>query len=78
MPTILFINGFRFYFYAGDRNEPAHVHVEKGDGIAKLWLEPLLKPQYFEGFKEREKKEIIKLAEENYNLLKMKWYEFFN
>ncbi|MEM7108864.1 MAG: DUF4160 domain-containing protein [Bacteroidota bacterium] len=38
MPTILLINGFRFYFYAGDRNEPAHVHVERGDGIGKIWL----------------------------------------
>ena len=51
MPTVLLINGYRFYFYAGDRNEPAHIHVEKGDGVAKIWLEPSLLPQYFEGFK---------------------------
>ena len=77
MPTVLFVNGYRFYFYAGDRNEPPHVHVEKADGLAKIWLEPGLKPQYFEGFKEQEKKEILKLTEENLELLKSKWYEFF-
>lgn len=78
MPTILFIKGYRFYFYAGDGNEPAHVHVEKGDGVAKIWLKPELKHQYFDGFKAREKKEIMKLATENYKLLKSKWDEFFN
>ncbi len=78
MPTVLLINGYRFYFYAGDRNEPAHVHVEKADGIAKIWLEPSLSAQYFEGFKEREKREIIKIAEEHYDLLKAKWYGFFH
>jgi hypothetical protein len=36
MPTILLINGYRFFFYAGDGNEPPHVHVERGDGIAKI------------------------------------------
>jgi hypothetical protein len=28
-------------FYAGDRDEPAHIHVERDDMIAKYWLEPL-------------------------------------
>lgn len=42
MPTVLFINGYRFFFYAGDGNEPTHIQVEKGDGTAKVWLEPKL------------------------------------
>jgi len=29
-----------FYFYASDRAEPMHVHVEGGDGSAKFWLAP--------------------------------------
>ena len=27
MPTILRKNGFRFFFYSNERNEPPHVHV---------------------------------------------------
>lgn len=77
MPTVLFINGYRFYFYAGDQNEPAHVHVEKGDGNAKLWLEPELEAKYFHDFKSQERTEIMKIAESNYVELKQKWYEFF-
>jgi hypothetical protein len=41
MPTLLRIEGFRFFFYSSERQEPPHVHVEKGDGEAKLWLQPV-------------------------------------
>ena len=36
MPTLLRVEGFRFFFYSNERQEPPHVHVEKGDGEAKL------------------------------------------
>ena len=29
MPTIHRQNGFRFYFYSHEPNEPPHVHVDK-------------------------------------------------
>ena len=32
MPTILRVGPNRFFFYASDRAEPVHVHVEGGDG----------------------------------------------
>ena len=35
MPTVLFINGFKFIIWPDD-HEPPHVHVFKGDGEAKL------------------------------------------
>jgi hypothetical protein len=41
MPTLLNIEGFRFYFFSNEGTEPAHVHVEKGDGTAKFWLNPV-------------------------------------
>jgi hypothetical protein len=39
MPTILMMLGWRFYFYANERDEPAHVHCKKGDAEAKYWLD---------------------------------------
>ncbi len=36
MPTILSVGSFRFFFYASDRDEPHHVHVERDDKIAKF------------------------------------------
>lgn len=41
MPTILQIEGFRFFFFSNEAGEPPHIHARKGDGYAKLWLEPL-------------------------------------
>ncbi|MFN0134324.1 MAG: DUF4160 domain-containing protein [Phycisphaerales bacterium] len=41
MPTILYEKGFRFAFYSADSGEPPHVHVRKGGGSAKWWLDPL-------------------------------------
>lgn len=41
MPTVLRSGPYRFYFYAGDRAEPPHVHVERDDRECKFWLEPV-------------------------------------
>ena len=41
MPTVLRIGPYRFFFYAGDREEPPHIHVERDDNIANFWLEPI-------------------------------------
>lgn len=39
MPTVLRIGPFRFYFYANEGTEPAHIHVDNGDGECKFWLD---------------------------------------
>jgi hypothetical protein len=31
--------GFRFYFYSHESNEPPHIHVDRGDLSAKFWLD---------------------------------------
>jgi hypothetical protein len=39
MPTVLRELGYRFFFYADDRSEPRHVHVQREMCTAKFWLE---------------------------------------
>ncbi|MEO6401177.1 MAG: DUF4160 domain-containing protein [Vicinamibacteria bacterium] len=41
MPSLLQVEGFRFFFYSSEGNEPAHVHVERAEAEAKFWLDPL-------------------------------------
>ena len=53
MPTILRIGPYRFFFYAGDRNEPQHIHVERDENLAKFWLRPT-RLQSSGGFARRE------------------------
>ena len=38
MPTVLRWNGYRFYFFSNEGNEPPHIHVDKDSGTAKFWL----------------------------------------
>lgn len=41
MPTVLREDGYRYYFYSRENDEPAHIHVEHGDRLAKFWLTPV-------------------------------------
>jgi hypothetical protein len=41
MPTVLRIGPYRFFFYASDRQQGPHVHVERDDKVAKFWLQPV-------------------------------------
>ena len=38
MPTILYINGWRLFFYMNEGNEPPHIHCTKAECDAKYWL----------------------------------------
>jgi hypothetical protein len=31
MPTVLYIMGWRFFFYADEGNEPIHIHCKKAE-----------------------------------------------
>ena len=78
MPTLLRINGFRFFFYSNENNEPAHVHVEKGDAVGKIWLEPSVEVSYFNGFSSSEQNDIIDITEINSKNFIKKWHEHFS
>lgn len=41
MPTVLRIGSWRFHFYSDEGREPAHIHVDTGDGECKFWLAPV-------------------------------------
>ena len=38
MPTILFIYGWRLFFYSNESQELIHIHAQKGDMECKYWL----------------------------------------
>jgi hypothetical protein len=40
MPTALRAGPYRFYFYSYDCAEPRHMHVDRDDRSAKVWLDP--------------------------------------
>jgi len=83
MPTVLEIEGFRFFFYSADRNEPPHIHIRKAGQKAKFWLTPpevpfRIHPAYEGKFKPAEIRRILEIIEENQTAFLEQWNEHFN
>ena len=76
MPTVHRAAGFDFYFYAEEGNEPPHIHADKGDGTAKLWLDPV-RLAWTEGLKVNEVRRALKIVEQRQAALLEAWNEFF-
>ena len=76
MPTVLVIDGFRFFFYSNE-HLPKHIHIEKAEKTAKFNLEnvELVKSS---GFNSTQLKTMRNLVEVNQELIIQKWDEFFS
>jgi hypothetical protein len=76
MPTVLLADGFRFFFFSNEGLEPPHIHVDKGDGLAKLWLSP---PRfaYSEGFNPAEARRVRALVTKHEADFLRRWNEHF-
>ncbi len=76
MPAVLRRGPYRLFFYAADREEAKHVHVERGRNVAKFWLGPVRLGDSG-GFARMEIGRLRILVERNEDLLSRKWDEFF-
>ncbi|HBY64509.1 MAG TPA: DUF4160 domain-containing protein [Solibacterales bacterium] len=76
MPTALKSGPYRFFFFSGDRREPAHVHVECQDAYAKVWLEPVSVARAH-GFRSHQLSEISRIVREHRQSLLDRWHEHF-
>lgn len=77
MPTALLKDPYRFFFYAGDRDEPPHIHIERDACKVKFWLDPVLYDRSI-GFSRTEINRIFGLVQENRELLLRSWDEYLN
>ncbi len=77
MPTALREGPYRFYFYANDRDEPRHVHVERDDRVAKFWLAPT-RLQNGGGMRDLEIRRIARIIDANEQALAEAWDGYFD
>ena len=77
MPTVFRKNGFRFYFWSREPNEPAHVQVDRAGASAKLWLQPTVLASNT-GFAAHELGDILRLTRHHQIELLEAWNEFFS
>ena len=78
MPTILRKDGFRFYFYSNENDEPAQIHVQRGDAGGKIWLMPKLELEFMYGFRDAEGTQIAIISFEYSEQFKTEWDGYFN
>ncbi|MEP7237319.1 MAG: DUF4160 domain-containing protein [Ferruginibacter sp.] len=81
MPTILFIYGWRLFFYSNEGLEPIHVHAEKGDMECKFWLfvdEVEIREAFSYNLTPAAKKEIKKIIYQHFDLIVESWSNHFN
>ena len=76
MPTVLRSGPYRLFFYAGDGQEPPHVHVERDDRVAKFWLDPV-RAQSDVGFPAAELRRIQRIVEDHQVVLMEAWNGYF-
>jgi hypothetical protein len=62
----------------GSPREPPHIHIERGELEAKIWLRPEVSVAYNDGFNARVLNGLIRLVEENGEAIERAWYEFFD
>ncbi len=77
MPTVLRVGSYRFFFYSLEGNEPAHIHIERGDETAKFWLAPVDCAEAF-GFRAHELRRLRLMVIEHRLVLMEAWDEYFN
>lgn len=41
MPTVYRVDGFRFFFFSNENEEPPHVHVEKPKAMPSFGCNPM-------------------------------------
>lgn len=80
MRTILFIYGWRLFFYSNELNEPIHIHVQKGEIQAKFWLlldEIEIEEAFSYNFTPATKREIKKIIYQHFDLIVEEWSKYF-
>ena len=75
MPVVLRYKGYKFFFYSneGVPPEPLHIHVRKGESVAKFWLEPRTELTESYGMDSAELTELMKIADENKEIIGRYW-----
>lgn len=77
LPNIFVVNGYRFFFFSNDGDEPIHVHVEKAGKYAKFWVNPVSLANSYR-YTAVELTKIRKIIKSRKNEIEEKWHDYFN
>jgi hypothetical protein len=75
MPTVFRQDGFRFFYYSSEGNEPPHIHVIGRGGEAKIWLLPIEISKVY-ALSLRDQKHVLEIVQNNVKLFLEKYEEW--
>jgi meiotically up-regulated gene 157 (Mug157) protein len=76
MPTVLYIKGWRLFFYSNEGNEPIHIHGQKGDKECKYWLDVddyAIRESYTYNMNNKDIREVKKIILQNFDDIVQVW-----
>jgi len=76
MPTVLRVGPYLFYFYSHESTEPPHIHVDREDKSAKIWLQSMAVARNC-GFRPVELRKIVRIVEKHQTYLLSSWHGYF-
>lgn len=79
MPTILYVLGWRFFFYSNELREPSHIHCQKGERECKYWLDVTnfdVKEAYSYHVSTKDKREVKRIIFEYFEFIESEWRRF--
>jgi hypothetical protein len=79
MPTVLYVRGWRLFFYANEGTEPIHIHCQKAGKECKFWLDVDLyeiREAYLYDMNNKDVREIKKIIYQNFDDLVTAWNDF--
>jgi len=79
LPVVFREKGYHFSFHSNEGNprERVHVHVARGDGLAKVWVDPEVRMAKAYGFTAAELREVERIVAANRSTIQEKWHEHF-
>jgi len=79
MPVILRFRGYRFFFFSneGDPREPIHVHVRKGERVAKFWVDPEVSLAESYRMNSAELNKLMQVVIKHRQSMRKAWHDYF-
>lgn len=79
MPVVFRYEGYRFFFHSNEGNprEPLHIHVRRGEAVAKFWLNPVPAVAHAYHMNSQELHELLDVAINHREIIERYWNEHF-
>jgi hypothetical protein len=81
MLTVLVKNGWRFFFFSNEGNEPMHIHITKAEKSCKFFLNEIeleVSLVYRKNMRDRDVRDVKEIILENFNYIAESWKKFYN